>query len=49
MTVHEHNHTRILAPEVLCSLIGSEAQKIQFINQSIDQSIDRIPLALFFN
>ena len=24
--VHEHNHTRILVPEVLCSLGGQETQ-----------------------
>ena len=32
--VHEHNHTRILVPEVLCSLIGPETQNVPSV-QSI--------------
>ena len=27
--VHEHNHTRILVPEVLCSLGGPETQNVR--------------------
>ena len=27
--VHEHNHTRILVPEVLCSLGGQETQNVR--------------------
>ena len=26
--VHEHNHTRILVPEVLCSLVDPETQNV---------------------
>ena len=26
--VHEYNHTRILVPEVLCSLVGPETQNV---------------------
>ena len=26
--VHEHNHTRVLVPEVLCSLEGQETQNV---------------------
>ena len=28
--VHEHNHTRILVPEVLCSLVGPETQNCSY-------------------
>ena len=30
--VHEHNHTRILVPEVLCVLVGPEAQNVPSMN-----------------
>ena len=33
-TVHERNHTRILVPEVLCSLGGQEAQNVPLIRPS---------------
>ena len=28
--VHEHNHTRFLVPEVLCSLVGPETQNCSY-------------------
>ena len=32
--VHEHNHTRILVSEVLCSLGGQETQNVPMVTSS---------------